>query len=268
MIGHVHLWILLVGSTSVLAFVAPSTTITATAPSSHHHAHPINRPHHHHPVLSPSRNLPSSLPSLSSSFHKRSIQYYISPSEFFERYFVCRYSLKSSSSDSSTDVHHHHHHHGEQPQHRDHYDSMYNKDSMSRLTKQQATDVDGSSGHHGHHSRHFNESQDATVNSSVRHSRRVSRKRHESQSLANCPIDCDGITEWPTTQADSVQTISCLDILASVQTNPASVELIVDGAVEHSNMSSLASMPLTSHSSPSQIADHMHSGKWGQRFVK
>ena len=160
---------------------------------SHHHHH-----YHHQSLLPPSL-----------LFNKRSVKnggelvspmggYYMKPHQFFNRYFACRFTLKSSIDDVTID--------------------------NSHLLLNENNFIDQRNG--TLNNRTFTTTTTTAPVSSVsqplyRHSKRQSRRNKKLK--LQCPIDCDGVTRWPETAANSVHYISCMDVRRSVQQIPSTV---------------------------------------------
>ncbi|KAI2803670.1 hypothetical protein BLOT_007803 [Blomia tropicalis] len=120
------------------------------------------------------------------------------PHQFFNRYFACRFTLKSSIDDVTID--------------------------NSHLLLNENNFIDQRNG--TLNNRTFTTTTTTAPVSSVsqplyRHSKRQSRRNKKLK--LQCPIDCDGVTRWPETAANSVHYISCMDVRRSVQQIPSTV---------------------------------------------
>lgn len=111
------------------------------------------------------------------------------PSQFFSRYFNCRYPLMAKK--TSTDV-------------------VGGEHSFPEIAEpvvvtssSSSSNTTGSIGNNWRHSKR----QLSKLNSSGKRKRRP----------LSCPVDCDGVTKWPETAAGSVVRLNCLELLKTIQ---------------------------------------------------
>lgn len=144
-------------------------------------------------LLSPSEDL-HNLNSIASLFIKRSLSnggspdhhLYMKPSQFFSRYFNCRFPLLRKTADGQV---------------------VGIGDDHSFPEIAEVVTSNGSAG--------------GSPTGNWRHSKRQLSKLgsggKRKRRPVSCPTDCDGVTRWPETSAGSVARLNCLELLKTIE---------------------------------------------------